>query len=143
MDTLERNKQAALVHALNPSNTERAMAAVSPDLIWHGPANLPRTLDAWKARHARFLQAFDIQDSRVEKVIAEGDMVFVEWSCTAIHRGPFLGIEATGKRVSLYGMYVDRVLDGKVVEHWGLQDTMGVVSQLGGVPVPEAPRSAA
>jgi predicted ester cyclase len=142
-DVLQANKQAALVHALNATNTEKAMGAISPDVIWHGPAGSPRTLEAWKARHARLLTAFDLVENRVEKVIAEGDLVFVEWSCTAIHRGPFLGIEATGKKVSLYGMYVDRVVDGKVVEHWGLQDTMGVVSQLGGMPRPEAPRSAA
>lgn len=145
MDTpekLERNKQAALVHAMNPTDTEKAMGAASPDLIWHGPAGSPPTLDAWKARHARLLQGFDIVENRVEKVIAEGDLVFVEWSCKAVHRGPFLGIEATGKRVSLYGMYVERVVDGKVVEHWGLQDMMGLVSQLGGTPKLEAPRAA-
>ncbi|MGB3067788.1 MAG: ester cyclase [Ottowia sp.] len=143
MNSLETNKEAALVHARNATNTEQAMAAISPDVVWHGPTGSPRTLDAWKARHARLLQAFEIVDNRIEKAIAEGDLVFVEWSCAAIHRGPFLGIEPTGKRVSLYGMYVDRVVDGKVVEHWGLQDTMGLVSQLGGMPRPEAPRSAA
>lgn len=143
MDTLKRNKQAALVHALNATNTENAMAAVSPDVVWHGPAGSPRTLEGWKARHARLLTAFELVENRVEKVIAEGDLVCVEWSCVAIHRGPFLGIEATGKRVSLYGIYIDRVVDGKVVEHWGLQDTMGLVSQLGGTPRPEGPRAAA
>lgn len=142
MDKLDRNKQAALVHAQNPGDTEAAMAAVSPDVIWHGPAGSPQTLDAWKARHARLLAAFKITENRVEKVIAEGDLVFVEWSCKGLHYGPWLGIPATGKEVSFYGMYVDKVLDGLVVEHWGLQDTMGLVAQLGGTPKLEAPRSA-
>jgi predicted ester cyclase len=142
MNSLERNKQAALVHALNAKNTENAMGAVSPNVVWHGPAGSSRTLEGWKVRHARLLQAFDIRENLVEKVIAEGDLVFVEWSCKAVHKGPFLGIEPTGKLVSLYGMYVDRVVDGQVVEHWGLQDTMGLVSQLGGIPRPEPPRSA-
>lgn len=142
MNELELNKKAALVHAQNATSTEAAMGACSPNLIWHGPAGSPQTLDAWKARHRRLLEAFEIKEARVEKVIAEGEMVFVEWSCTAVHRGTFLGIEATGKTVSLYGMYVDRVKDGKVVEHWGLQDSMGLIAQLGGTPTLEAPRSA-
>lgn len=141
-EQLERNKQAALVHALNARNTEMAMGAISPDVVWHGPAGAPRTLEGWKARHARLLQGFEILENKVEKVIAEGDLVFVEWSCQAIHRGPFLGIEPTGKSVSLYGMYVERVADGKVVEHWGLQDMMGLIAQLGGTPKFEAPRAA-
>jgi predicted ester cyclase len=141
-EQLERNKQVALVHAMNPSDTEKAMSAASPDLRWHGPAGSPPTLDAWKARHGRLLTAFDIFESGVGKVIAEGDLVFVEWWCKAIHRGPFLGIEPTGKKVAFYGMYVERVADGKVVEHWGLQDMMGLLGQLGGTPKFEAPRSA-
>lgn len=140
---METIKQIALVHARNPTNTEAAMAAISADVVWHGPAGSPQTLEAWKARHARLLQAFELIDPCVEKVIAEADLVCVEWSCKGVHRGLFLGIPATGKIVSLYGMYIDRVRDGKVVEHWGLQDTMGVIAQLGGTPVPEAARSAA
>jgi predicted ester cyclase len=142
VNQLEINKEAALVHARNANDTEAAMAAVSPDVIWHGPQGSPPTLEGWKARHARLLQGFDIVESQVGKVIAEGDLVFVEFSCRAMHRGTFLGIAATGKTVSFYGMYVDRVRDGKVVEHWGLQDMMGLVGQLGGTPIYEAPRSA-
>ena len=141
MNELERNKQVALVHARHATDTEAAMAAVAPDVVWHGPAGSPRTLAAWKARHERLLQAFEITENRVDKVIAEGDLVFVEWSCQAVHRGSFLGIPATGRTVSLYGMYVERVRDGRVVEHWGLQDGMGLAAQLGGTPVLEAPRS--
>lgn len=142
MSGLERIKEVALVHARNPADTQAAMAAVSPDVTWHGPAGSPQTLQAWKARHERLLQAFEITRHSVGKVIAEGELVFVEWSCTAVHRGPFLGIPATGRTVSLYGMYVERVRDGQVVEHWGLQDTMGLVAQLGGTPTPEPPRGA-
>lgn len=143
MNKLESIKQVALAHARNPGDTEAAMAAVAPDVVWHGPVDSPQTLAAWKARHSRLLQAFELVEPRVEKVVAEGDLVCVEWTCKGIHRGTFLGIPATGKTVAMYGMFIDRVRDGKVVEHWGLQDTMGLVAQLGGAAVPEAPRRSA
>ena len=139
-DHLAHIKSVALVHYAHADNTEAALAAVSPDVLYHAPAGLPNTLETWKQRHERMLTAFGNMESKINFQVAEGDLVFTYWTMTATHKGVFLGIPASGKRVMMTGVGIDRVAGDKVVEHWGLQDMMGVVSQIGGTPVPEPPR---
>jgi predicted ester cyclase len=47
------------------------------------------------------------------------------------HTGDFYGIPATGKRVEFTGMYIARIADGKIVEHWAEEDAYGLLLQLG------------
>jgi len=137
---LAKIKTVAAKHYLAPEETDAAMAAVSPDVVYHGPAGLPKTLESWKQRHERFVTSFGDMESTILFQVAEGDLVFTYWTMKATHKGPFLGIPATGKRVIMTGVGIDRIAGDKVVEHWGLQDMMGVVGQIGGTPVPEPPR---
>ena len=51
------------------------------------------------------------------------------WSGT--HRGEFMGVPATGKRVSIGVIDIIRVSGGKLVEHWGQMDSMGMMQQIG------------
>ncbi|TMC90469.1 MAG: ester cyclase [Chloroflexi bacterium] len=47
-----------------------------------------------------------------------------------------MGVPATGKKVAISGMSVFRIANGKIVEHWGENDTLGTMQQLGLVPMP-------
>ena len=47
-----------------------------------------------------------------------------------------VGVPATGKKVAISGMSVFRIANGKIVEHWGENDTLGTMLQLGLVPMP-------
>jgi len=53
---------------------------------------------------------------------------------TGTHTGNFWGIPPTGKRVKLTAIYIVRIADGKSVEHWGEEDGMQVLKQLGFKP---------
>lgn len=66
----------------------------------------------------------------VEEQLADGDRVLTRFAWTGTHRGPFLGIEATGRRVTVWGMVIDRIVDGRIKESRFLMDTMGLVAQL-------------
>jgi predicted ester cyclase len=50
------------------------------------------------------------------------------------HTGELLGLPATGRRLEVVGVDMVRVRDGRIVEHRGLTDTVGLMRQLGGVP---------
>jgi len=50
--------------------------------------------------------------------------------------GNFQGLPATGRSVTIAVMHIDRLVDGKVVEHWGQGDQAGMMRQLGIIPVP-------
>ncbi len=54
--------------------------------------------------------------------MAEGDKVTVRHTGTGTHEGEFMGMPATGKSITIPGIDILRVKDGKVVEHWGLTD---------------------
>jgi hypothetical protein len=50
------------------------------------------------------------------------------------HKGEFMGIPPTGKSVSFGVIDIIRIAEGKVVEHWGLMDSMAMRQQLGAMP---------
>jgi predicted ester cyclase len=71
------------------------------------------------------------------RCIAEGDKVVVRWTWRATHnKGEYMGIAPTGKQVTLAGITISRVVDGKTVEEWGEMDNRGMMQQLGVVPPP-------
>ena len=63
---------------------------------------------------------------------AENDVVVTRKSYEATHRGEFMGIPATGKRVGFAVIDIIRLKDGKYVEHWANADMLGLMSQLKG-----------
>ena len=74
------------------------------------------SIDDFKAAREGFLQAFPDFSVSVEETVAEGDHVVIRWRVTGTHRGPGLGMEATGRPVSFRGMTWMRFRDGKCVE---------------------------
>jgi len=66
--------------------------------------------------------------------LAEGDLVATHWSYIATNTGLFLGRPATGKQVTDTGIDVFRIKDGKIVEMWVVQDSLGLMQQLGVLP---------
>jgi predicted ester cyclase len=54
----------------------------------------------------------------------------------ARHTGAFQNISATGKSVTVSGISIVRLENGKFVEHWGEQDMLGLMQQLRAAPVP-------
>ena len=69
-------------------------------------------------------------------MIAEGGKVVIRQTWSGTHKGEFMGVPATGKRVSIAVIDIIRVADGRFVEHWGQLDMMGMMQQLGAIPAP-------
>lgn len=65
------------------------------------------------------------------EVIAEGDKVVTSGIFSGTHRGEWMGIPPTGKQVTFSVIHIDRVVNGKIVEHWGQGDTLAMMRQLG------------
>jgi len=70
----------------------------------------------------------------IDDMVAEGDKVVYRWTLRGTHKGEFTGIAPTGKQVTLWGMVIDRILGGKIVETWIRYDTLGFMQQLGVIP---------
>jgi steroid delta-isomerase-like uncharacterized protein len=83
-----------------------------------------------------FLKAFPDFYWRVDDQVAEGDKVTTRYTMGGTHQGEFFGVPATGKRVEISGINIDRVEGGKVVEEWASYDLLGAMRQLGAIPEP-------
>jgi predicted ester cyclase len=67
-------------------------------------------------------------------VIAENDLVVTRGTFSGTYSGEIMGIPPTGKQVTFSVIHIDRVMNGKIVEHWGQGDTMALMQQLDVVP---------
>ena len=136
----ERNKAIARrfnEEVLGRLNTDNIDELCAPDCIVNGlPFGVPPTLEGAKCVLDMYAAAFTDSDDRTELLFAAGDMVFVRHTSTLTHSGEMLGIPATGKQVTMVGHRAYRIVNGKIMEFWGLPDAMGLMQQLGGVPLP-------
>ena len=67
----------------------------------------------------------------IEDQIAEGDTVVTRVSATAIHQNEWSGLRPSGRRITLTGINIDKVIDGKIVEHWAEADLVSALIQMG------------
>ena len=67
-----------------------------------------------------------------------GDLVTTYKTYHGTHKGPFLGVAPTGRKISFETVDAMRVRNGQIVEHWGVANLYKVLEQLGALPVPTA-----
>lgn len=122
----------------NRGNLGAADELLAPDFIEHEelPPGVPRDREGVKMLSSMLRSAFPDLKASVEDIIAVGDKVVVRMTWSGTHRGEFMGVPATGKRVSIGVIDIIRVSGGKLVEHWGQMDSMGMMQQIGAIPVP-------
>lgn len=85
------------------------------------------------------LQAFPDLHHTIEQEIVTGEMVCTVAFARGTHQAAFLGAPPTGKSVQFMVLGIDRVVEGKVVEHWALPDWMSLIHQLGARIEPPTP----
>jgi len=109
---------------------------VASDYIGHDPANLEplRGPEGVKEFISTYRAAFPDARIMVEQQLAEGDLVATRWSGRGTHEGELMGIEPTGKQVTVSGLTISRLKGGKIVEEFGNWDTLGMLQQLGAIP---------
>lgn len=69
-------------------------------------------------------------------VVSSGDMIAYRMSLTATHSGDFMGVPATGRRITMSETHIEHIRDGKIVSHSGDIDMLGLLQQIGAVPAP-------
>ena len=70
-----------------------------------------------------------------EAILAEGDTVATRWVATGTQEGDFIGSPPSGRRFKISGQSIYRVRDGKIVEGWVNDDSLGMLQQLGMIPM--------
>ena len=112
---------------------------LAPDYINHSPAtpDLPTGPEGVKAVVSMFRSAMPDLRVIIEDMIAEGEKVATYYTLEGTHEGELFGVSPTGQRLSNKSITVERVSGGKIREHWRVSDELGMMQQLGVIPVPE------
>ena len=123
--------------AFDDRKMEQALKLLAPSFVAH-MAGMPEPLDSesFKQFGMAFYLAFANGQHIFDEVVVSEDRVVTCGTFTATHLGEFQGLPPTGKQISLSVMHIDHVEDGKIVEHWGQGDALGLMQQLGIVFVP-------
>ena len=124
----------------NKGTLDKLGEVVAKDLIQHsGLPGMPPGIEGGKAAHSFFISAFPDTQVTTEDLIADGDKVVERYTARGTHKGEFMGAPATGKKYEIGGYAMYRIANGKIVEHWGLDDGTGLFTQLGLMAAPGQP----
>ncbi len=139
--SMEENK--AIVRRLNDEVWSKGRLEMIDELIAEdfvatvvGAPDQIRGPQGFREFVVMYREAFPDLRITIDEQIVEGETVVTRWTATGTHEGELMGMAATGKQATTAGINVNRVAGGKLVEGWGLFDQLGLLQQLGAVPVP-------
>jgi predicted ester cyclase len=126
---LVHRMHADLLASRDPARVERYFAA---QFVSHNqPPGLPSGVAGVRAFVEMFAAALDDLTVTVDVALADRDLVALRTTTRGVHRGPLLGIAPSGRRVAIDGTDIVRIAEGRIVEHWGLTNSVGLLEQVG------------
>jgi steroid delta-isomerase-like uncharacterized protein len=139
----EKNKALAAripLEAFNQGRLEVIDEVVADNSVDHGelPPGLPPGKEGVKLFVKALRSAFPDLKITLGLQVAEGDLVVQQATTTGTMKGEFAGMPASGKKATWEAIHITRIKDDKIVEHWAVQDQLGMLQQLGFMPTPEA-----
>ncbi|MBM3925067.1 MAG: ester cyclase [SAR202 cluster bacterium] len=103
--------------------------------VAHGlPPNIPGNKEGLKMFYNSLWSAFPDFKVNADDLISEGDKVTARFTANGTHKGEFMGVPATGKKVNFPVITTFRIQKGKCVERWTVADVMGMMRQMGAIP---------
>jgi steroid delta-isomerase-like uncharacterized protein len=135
--SIEQNKAVArrlFEEVWNSKNLAVLDELAGPNFVFHNSVQTLYGPEGFKQFATTYHNAFPEAHFTIEDVIAEGDSVVLRWTARGTHKGELLGIPPTGKQVTVSGITVTLLSNGKSVEGWGEFDALGMLQQIGVIP---------
>jgi predicted ester cyclase len=121
-----------VIEGINKGDMAALDAVHSPNFVDHSaPPGTPGDLAGFKMFVQALRAAFPDIHYDIEAEIVDGDMVAHRLTAHGTMKGEFNGMPPTGKHASWQELHMGRLENGKVVEHWGVVDQMGMMAALG------------
>lgn len=109
---------------------------IAADYVAHGPQAPPAEgPEGVKARVAVYQDALGGQ-WEIQEIQSAGDRVVVRWIGRGTHNGELMGVPPTGATIAVEAITILRIADGQIAEEWTVWDALGLLQQVGAVPVP-------
>lgn len=113
-------------------NLDAADELVAEGFVGHDlPQGAPFGREGFKKYYRDIFRAFPDLEYRIEDVVADEDKAVVRWVGKGTHGGDFRDMVPTGKPVTIKGISIFRIRDGKITELWNETDVAGLIEQLG------------
>ncbi len=137
----EENKALVRRYAeelLNRRNLDLFDEIFAPDFVQYGVnPDQVSGVDELKQFFVMLDSGFpDFQVTIEDLFAAEGDKVVLRFTFRGTHQGEFMGVAPTGRQVTMSGIDIFGVADGKIVELWNEEDVLGMMQQVGAIPEP-------
>jgi steroid delta-isomerase-like uncharacterized protein len=136
--TTDKNKAICRMffeEMLNKANFSIIEQLVDPDVISHDPfPGQAKGAKGLRDTMKLFHTAFPDMKIIMNDMIAEDNRVMNKFTVTGTHKGEFMGIPATGKKISYEEVVILRLKDEKIVEHWAVADALSLMQQIGAIP---------
>jgi steroid delta-isomerase-like uncharacterized protein len=121
----------------NQGNLALIEELVAPDFVnYDAPPGMQRGPESTRQIVTWLRSAFPDLRFTVEEMVAEGDTVAGRVTMRGTHQGLFHDIPPTGRSVQQAVIVFVRFRDGKAIEHRSVRDDLGLMQQLGLLPVP-------
>jgi len=135
MDTINQNKNT-VTSFIDALFTKGDLGAVdeylAEDFVNHDPPmGVTADREGMRTAGAMFRAAFPDWHSDMGILVGEGDLVAEHFTASGTHQGEIFAVPASGRTVSLPGINIWRVRDGRIMERWGRLDDLGLLRQLG------------
>lgn len=129
--------------AWNEGKLELLDQYIAPNGLDHSPLSTETGTDGFKKIITTFRKAMPELKMTIEDEIYNKDRVVHRWKVQGKHTGePLFGVPASGKEITLTGISILRMENGKIAERWTNLDQFGLLSQLGIIPPPKSPEPA-
>lgn len=141
----EENREIAkrmVEEVFDKGNLDAIDELVAEDFVDHDapPGMVIRGPEGSKNMIRTFRKSFPDMSFEALDVITQGDRVVVRGVMRGTHQGPLMGFPPTHKRFEGKGVSILRISGGKVREHWGATDMLGILMQLGIDRIPSNPQ---
>ncbi len=81
----------------------------------------------------RFRRAFSNLKFEVQEMVGEKDKVVASWTITGVHTGEYNGLAPTNKKITVEGISIHQIADGKIMDTYSVWDTLGLMKKVGAV----------
>ena len=121
---------------INTGNVDKIAEFISSDCVEvSGKVRVASGVDGM-ARHVLGVrETYPDLSLTIDRQIAEGDWVVTQITARGTHRGSWLGMKPTGRVLEFTGVNVDRVVEGKIVEHGGAANMLEPFLNVGAIKV--------
>ncbi len=118
-------------YCIDKNESDEISQIISENFVDHDAQEVGKGREELQNLITALHEGFEGISHDLEKIyFIDGDKVFVRWKMTGKHTGSFFNIPSSNKNILLYGHDLFRIVDGKIVEQWHVEQLLSLINQI-------------